>query len=375
VLVIAETAAGVTLLAGAALLLGTFVRMTNVDRGFDARHVYSFRTALPPRIQAPLAQYAFHDALVERVRAIAGVSSAALVERSLGAASLGFDLTVEGRKQPAKIAFQSISPGFFATLRVPLRGRDFTDADRTTRATTAIVSEAFVRRYFPHGNALGQQIAFNVWPGVTIVGIAGDTQPNDLDRAVYPMIYLPAETGHGFGSPTYLVRGGDSRLAAEVRAAAAAVDGEAVVFDATPLDELIARQVATPKFYGLTATMFALIALVLAALGLYGVLSYSVSTRTREFGIRIAIGATSRRVVAGVMRETAGTVLTGVAAGLTGAYYSSRFLESLLFGVRPHDPATLAGVTVLFLAVAALACYVPARRATSIDPIAALRAE
>jgi len=148
-----------------------------------------------------------------------------------------------------------------------------------------------------------------------------------------------------------------------------------VVFDATPLDDLIARQVATPKFYGFTATGFAAIAVLLAALGLYGVLSYSVSTRTREFGIRIAIGATRRRVIAGVMRQALTTVGIGVAIGITGAYFASRFLEALLFGVRAHDPVMLTMVAGLFLAVAALAAYVPARRATRVDPIAALRAE
>jgi predicted permease len=297
------------------------------------------------------------------------------VERALGSAAIGFDLTVEGQKRRADIAFQSVAPGFFTTLGVPLRGRDFDARDRQTTALTAIVNETFARRYFPQGNAIGRQIAFNQWPLLTIVGIAADTRPTDLERAVDPVLYLPNETRRGFGSPTYLVRGGGTRLAPHVRAAAASVDPEAVVFDATPLDALVARQVATPKFYGLTAMGFAAVAVLLAALGLYGVLSYSVSTRTREFGIRIAIGATARRVIAGVMRETAGTVALGVAAGLAAAYYSSRFLQSLLFGVRPHDPATLAGVAVLFLAVAALACYVPARRATSVDPVAALRAE
>jgi len=272
-----------------------------------------------------------------------------------------------------------VSPGFFSTLRIPLRGRDFSAADRGATATTAIAPDAFVRRYFPAGNAIGQHVALNVglgWPDLEIVGVAGDTRPGDLDRPALPMLYLPTETRAGLGSPTYLVHAGrNPQLPAAVRRAAARVEPDAVLFDMTPLDDLVARQVATPKFYGLTATGFAAIAVLLAALGLYGVLSYSVSTRTREFGIRIAIGATARRVVAGVMRETAGTVLVGVAAGLAGAYYSSQFLQSLLFGVRPHDPVTLAGVTVLFLAVSALACYVPARRATSVDPIAALRAE
>jgi putative ABC transport system permease protein len=148
-----------------------------------------------------------------------------------------------------------------------------------------------------------------------------------------------------------------------------------VVFDATPLESLLARQVTTPKFYGLTATGFAAVAVALAALGLYGVLSYSVTARTRELGIRIAIGASPRRVIASVMRQALGAVFAGVALGLAGAFYSSRFLESLLFGVRPNDPATLASVAGVFLVVTLVASYVPARRAARVDPIVALRAE
>jgi len=375
VLVMIEAAAGVMLLAGAALLLGSFVRMTKIDRGFDAQGVYSFRVSLPARLHAPVTQYAFHDALRAALRGIPGVTSVAIVERSLGASAIGFDLTIAGRKRRADVAFQTVSPGFFRTLRMPIRGRDFTERDRVTTAMTAIVNDMFVRHFFPAGNALGQQIAFNAWPNLTIVGITDDTRPSDPERAISPMIYLPNQTKNGFGSPTYLVRGGGDQLSSEIRTAAARIDPEAVVFDATPLDDLMARQVATPKFYGFTAAGFAAVAVLLAALGLYGVLSYSVSTRTREFGIKIAIGANARSLVAGVMRETAGTVVVGVVAGLVGAYFSSRFLESLLFGLRPHDPVTFAAVTVLFLVVSVLASYVPARRATSVDPIAALRAE
>jgi predicted permease len=378
-LVIAETAAGVTLLAGAALLLGSFIRMTNVDRGIDASGVYAFRVARPPSIQTPVAQYAFLDALTDAVRSIPGVESVSVVERSLGAGSIGFTLTVGGKQRRDKYGFQSVWPGFFASLRIPLRGRDFTPADRQAVATATIVTEAFAERFFPGGDAIGQHIALDSgpgWPDLEIVGIAGDIRPGSVETAPMPRIYLPAETRNGFGQPTYLVRAArNPRLPAEIRAAAARVEPNAVLFDAAALDDLIGRQVATPKFYGFTATGFAVIAVLLAALGLYGVLSYSVGTRTREFGIRIALGATAGRVITGVMRETMLTILIGVAAGLAGAYYSSRFLETLLFGVRPHDPSTFVLVTLLFLAVAALACYIPARRATSIDPVTALRAE
>jgi ABC-type antimicrobial peptide transport system permease subunit len=141
------------------------------------------------------------------------------------------------------------------------------------------------------------------------------------------------------------------------------------------MDAMLARTVASPRLYSATAAGFAFVAVALAALGLYGVLSYSIGTRTREFGIRLALGATGGSVIAGVMRDAARTVLPGVAAGLLGGLYLSRFLEALLFGVRPHDPATFAAVAILFLAVAALACYVPAHRAARVDPVVALRAE
>jgi predicted permease len=378
-LVIAETAAGVTLLAGAALLLGSFIRMTKVDRGIDASGVYAFRVARPPRIQTPAAQYAFHDALTDAVRSIPGVESVSVVERSLGADSVGFSLTVAGQQRRDAVGFQSVWPGFFASLRIPLHGRDFTPADRHAVATATIVTEAFAQRFFPTGDAIGQHIALDSgpgWPDLEIVGIAGDIRPGSVETVPRPMIYLPAETRNGFGQPTYLVRAArNPRLPADIRAAAARVEPDAVLFDATPLDDLIARQVATPKFYGFTAAGFAAIAVLLAALGLYGVLSYSVSARTRELGIRIAIGATPGRVIAGVMRQATLTVLVGVAIGLAGAVWLSRFLEALLFGVKPHDPAMLAAVAGVFLVVALLAAYVPARRATRVDPIAALRAE
>lgn len=209
------------------------------------------------------------------------------------------------------------------------------------------------------------------------VGVAGDTRTRELDAVVRPSIYLPQETSAaGFGTPTYVVRPAlNGNLHAAVRAAAADIDAGAVVFDATPLDAVLARSITIPKLYSATALGFAAVAVALAALGLYGVLSYSIGTPTREFGIRIAIGATSRRVVWKVMREALATVLLGITIGLAAAIYLSRFLETLLYGVQPHDPATLAAVAVLFLLVAAVACYVPARRATRVDPIAALRAE
>jgi hypothetical protein len=153
------------------------------------------------------------------------------------------------------------------------------------------------------------------------------------------------------------------------------IDDNAVVFNATTMEALLARTVASPRLYSATAAGFAIVAVALAALGLYGVLSYSIGTRTREFGIRIALGASPKTVIKRVMREALGTVSLGVAVGIAGALYLSRFLEAILFGVQPRDPVTLGAVAILFLAVAGLACYIPARRATRVDPVVALRAE
>jgi predicted permease len=377
VLVVAETAAGVLLLAGAALLLGSFVRLARVDRGFDPASVYSFRVSLPARLQAPAAQHAFHDQLAAAMKALPGIESVGAVERSLGSGATGFTLIIDGRKTQTPIGFQAMTPGVFGTLRIPLRGRDFTAADRAGTAAAVIVNDSFARKHLPGRDPIGQRIGFQDWPALEIVGVAADIRPTDAAAAVTPAIFMPVELGRGFGAPTYLVRTpmAAAALVPRIRDAVARIDTNAVVFDTTSLDALLARQVTTPKFYGLTATGFALVAMALAALGLYGVLSYSVTARTRELGIRIAIGATPRRLIGAVMRDALVAVAAGVAIGLAGAFYSSRFLEALLFGVTPNDPATLAAVASVFFAVALAAAYVPARRASRVDPIVALRVE
>jgi putative ABC transport system permease protein len=377
ILVVAETAAGVLLLAGAALLLGSFVRLAQIDRGFDPDGVFTFRVSSPPRLQAPAAQHAFHDGLAAAITGVPGVESVGAVERALGSSSIGFTLIVDGDKTRSKVAFQAVTPGVFQTLRVGLRGRDFSPADRTETAASIIVNDSFARHYFRGRDPIGQRIGFQHWASLEIVGVAADIRPTDAAKETSPTIFMPVESSRGLGAPTYLVRTRmpSAALVPSIRDAVARLDGSAVVFDATPLESLLARQVTTPKFYGLTATGFAAVAVLLAALGLYGVLSYSVTARTRELGIRIAIGASPRRVIVLVMRQALAAVFAGVALGLAGAFYSSRFLEALLFGVRPNDPATLAAVAGVFLGVALLAAYVPARRAARVDPIVALRAE
>jgi predicted permease len=376
-LVVLQTAASVILLAGAGLLLTSFVRLTSVERGFDPEDVFTFRISIPARYQGAEAQAAFHDAFGNALRRVPGVTSVAASPALLGRYATGFTLEANGRQHKTAIAFQPLTPDMFETLQVPLRGRDFTMADRARQAHVAIVTELFARRFFPDVDPVGQRIKFQDWPSLDIVGVAGDTRTRELDGDIRPAVYLPFEmTTDGFGALTYAVRAPETPdMMAAVRRAATALDPSAVVFDATWMEPLLARSVVTPKLYSATGAGFAAVAVVLAALGLFSVLSYSIASRTREFGIRIALGASGGRVVATVLREAVGTVLLGIVLGIAGAAYLSKFLESLLFGVTPRDPATLGGVAVLFLAVATLASYLPARRATQVDPIEALRAE
>ena len=199
----------------------------------------------------------------------------------------------------------------------------------------------------------------------------------ELDARINPEIYLPQDLeAPVFASPVYVLRAANpTSLFEPIRAAAARLEADAGVFDATSMEALLARHTITPKVYGLTAGGFAAVAVTLAALGLYGVLAYSIGTRTREFGIRIALGAATRSVMTTIMCEAFAMVVLGIAIGIAGALYLSRFLQTLLFEIEPHDATTFAGVVVLFLLVAAVACYIPARRATAVDPVAALRAE
>jgi putative ABC transport system permease protein len=371
-LLAAETAAGVILLAGAGLLLNSFIRLTAVDRGFDPTGVYTFSVSLPRAYDA-VARIAFHDRFAAALRGLPGVNAVGASDYLPGSGSIGFKTVIDGQQHSAAVGFNALAPEVFGALRIPLRGRDFNPADRAPQAAVAIVNESFARRFFPDRDPIGQRVGFQHWTSLEIVGVAADTRTGDVTEAILPSVYLPYGTDAGPLS-TYVVRGGTAAALA-VRAVAAQVDSKAVVFNATSLDARLARTVAAAKLYGWTATVFAAVAVLLAALGLYSVLSYSIGARTREFGIRSALGASQRAIITGVMREAATTVIPGVCIGLLGAVYLSRFVQALLFGVTPRDPTTYAAIAGVFLTVATLACYLPARRATRIDPVVALRTE
>jgi putative ABC transport system permease protein len=378
VLVVTEIAAGMVLFAGAALLLTSFARLMSVDPGFDPSRVLSFRVGLPAtRFPSPSSQSAAIRAILEGLHATPGVRAASVSDTPLGLGGVGWPIRIDGQEHQEPVAFREVGPGFLTTVGIPLRhGRDVGIRDQGT--PVAVVNEAFARKYLAGENPLGHRVDFQDWaPNLTIVGVFADIRPQRLDRPVDPELYIARAEAASMPAPTFFVQtsGSPAALTGNVRAVVRQVDSSLAVYQTAPLAEVIARNHADAKIYSVTASSFAAVALVLAAIGLYGVLAYSVSARTREVGLRMALGASVRHVLVLVLREALVLTTVGVTMGLAGAWFLSRSLQTLLFGVTSHDPATLGAAAALFVLAAMLAAYLPARRATLIDPVVALKTE
>jgi putative ABC transport system permease protein len=275
-----------------------------------------------------------------------------------------------------------VSPGYFRILRIPIvDGRDFTAADNDAARRVVIVNETFARQYFSNVNPIGQrmkpglQTTEKETPWREIVGVVGDVRQQALSEAAAPAYFVPY--AQGLISPlAIVVRSNDPTAAAEnIRHTLARRDPELSLYDVKTMDEYLASSVARPRFQTLLLAVFAGVGLALTAIGLYGVMAYGVAQRTREFGIRIALGARPGEVLALVMRGGLGLVAAGLVAGVVGGAFATRLLAGALYGVDPLDPTTFVGVATLLIAVAMFASYVPARRATRVDPMLALRTE
>jgi putative ABC transport system permease protein len=297
------------------------------------------------------------------------------------------NLEVENREIestfPVRAHPRSVSPDYFQTMGIPLvRGRIFTDRDNADTPAVAIINQSAVRRYWPGMNPLGQRVSLGDprrWREV--VGVVGDVKHEGLDTEVEPEVYMPVQqefAALGMG----LVRGlsvvvrssGDVAAVAPVlRAAVAAVDKQQPVGAIHPMDDLIAQSVAPRRLNLLLLSVFAFVAVTLTAAGLYGVMAYLVAQRTREIGVRMALGATPSSVLSLVLRQAGGMTLAGILIGLAGAYLFARYLTSLLFEVSAADPGVYAAVSLLLAAVALLAIVIPSSRATRVDPLTALR--
>jgi putative ABC transport system permease protein len=403
VLVGSEIALALVLLTGAGLAIRSFVALRAIDPGFDPHGVISAVVSLRGTADAAAGRRAvFYASALERVRQMPGVESASMINHAPIAGDIwGTEFFIEGRPRPEpsetpRATYRVVFPGYFETMRLPvLRGRDVATTDRLDTPAVVIVNETLARRYWPDDDAIGKRItadpaaATPAW--VTVVGVVKNAVQSDWVASPEPELYFPylqdrqyleSDGGH-VASMTLMVRracasaGGcdAAALAPSVRDAVAAVDRAVPVTQVQAMDDVITGATARPRFTLVLLATFAGVALVLAAVGIYGVISYAVSRRTHEIGVRIALGASPLTVVRLVVGQGMRVVAIGVAAGVIGALAVTRLMANLVYGVTVTDPLTYAGVALLLTVVALVASYIPARRATRIDPLVAMRTE
>jgi predicted permease len=388
-IVVSEVALAVLLLAASGLLLRSFQRLMAIDPGFRPQGTLVFRVSLPPRTYPDDDRVRnFVGALGERLRAIPGVRRVGVSNAlPLDGSDFTLSFTIRGRPplpENAQPSAQIVvaTPDFLPALGVPLlSGRAFTDADRPGAARVAIVSRGFAKQFFPGQNPIGQSVDLG-WSvdgnrrGGTIVGVVGDVKQVALDRASPATLYLPfAQAPRPALRLVLQTDVPPASVAAAARRAIAETDRELPVFGLRTLEEHVATSVAAQRFYASLVTLFAAVALVLAAIGLYGIIAYAVSQRSHELGVRLALGAGAERITRMVVGEGLALAAAGAAIGIVSALAAGSLLTTLLFGVSPRDPITLGGVAALLLAVAVLASWVPARRAARVDPLLAMRGE
>jgi putative ABC transport system permease protein len=388
-IVIAEVALAVMLLVGAGLLLRSFQRLLSVDPGFRPDNVLTFRVSLPERSYASdTAQRNFVTALDERLHALPGVRQAAMASAlPLDGSDFTLSFTVRGRPPVPKndepaTQIVAATPELFSAIGIPVqRGRLYSSDAQPGTPKVVVVSREFVRRYFPNEDPLGHYVDLG-WSqngdrrGGTIIGVVGDVKQGALDQETPPLLYLPyAQTPLANLRIVLKTAVPPASLTKAVHAAVREIDRELPVFAVRPLAEYVSTSVGPQRFYATLVGLFALVALALAAVGLYGVIAYAVSQRTHELGVRVALGATGRRIAAMVVSQGLTLTLVGVLLGVAAAIVVTRVLQTLLFGVSALDPLTFGVVLGLLVAVAAVASYVPARRAARVDPLIAMRGE
>ena len=387
-LVVAEVALALMLLVGAGLLVKSFAQLRKIDTGFETENMLTMVLRLPASKYKEDPQYvAFFRQALERIRATPGVQSAGIVNflplyGGLGSAT-GFN--IEGKPEPPRGTGPSTNArvadsGYFKTMGIPVKqGRTFTDVEDAETRPVIIVSESFAKRHFPGEDPLGKRIKVFMAedPAWTeIIGVVGDVRYDNLTAEAEPTVYYP-HPGLTYPFMTLVIRtaGDPAEMAPVVRREIAAIDPEQPVSDVRTMTQVMADTVARARFNTLLLGIFAGLATLLAAVGIFGVMNYSVQLRTREIGLRMALGAQPGRVLMLVLRQGLLLTLIGIGVGLAGSLALSRVMSGLLYGVGASDPATFTAIVVVLAVVSLIACYIPARRATRVDPLIALKYE
>jgi putative ABC transport system permease protein len=402
-LVVGEIAISLAMLIGAGLLLRSFAKLREVQLGIHAEGVLTAQVVLPPKSYATNDQtQAFFDQLVEGLRSAHGVEAAAVGVRLPLRGGTNRYITIEGKESSAfeKILVEDngVTADYFRAFGIPfLKGRNFTQQDLEDanevqeitssgevrvlkqRRLTAIINQRMARQFWPDQDPLGQVFKINGTVPVTVIGVVGDVKEWGIRQPVIPQAYYPLTWWLHPPVPSMcvVVRGtvGTGELLATVRQQVRALDKSLALFNVRTMPEIISETMSDTSFQSLLLSSFAFLALLLTSVGIYGVMAYAVTQRTHEFGIRMALGAHPREILSLVMRRGAQIIFAGVTVGIAGALALTRFLASLLFGIQPRDPFTFAVVAALLAVVALLASYIPARRATKVDPMVALRYE
>jgi predicted permease len=388
--IVAEVALALGLVVSAGLLYRSYETLAGRDPGFRTGQTLSFQVSLPAKkYSRPGQTAAFYKELERRLSALPGVTSVGLtwglpLSGIFGKTSFEIAGRAADPQSQDEALMQPVSPRYFTTLGIPLvRGRLFDGRDSADAARTAIVNAAWAHRYFPARDPIGQQVSFGAgfgpagnvpWEQREIIGVVGDTLSTNLGQPAIPELYFPYTQGSWqMMSVAVRATGDPERLGPLLRREVWALDRNLGLSDLETLDRLVARSVSQPRFNSILLLVAAALAVILAAVGIYGIVSYSVSLRVHEIGVRMALGAAPRKVARQILAEGTRLTLLGLAIGLGISLAATRVLSSLLFGVRATDPFSYLGAALLFLAVAALASYLPARRAARVDPVDALR--